>query len=94
MQVLAVLERNLVVVEPHLETVLHHANEDFCVTGSANDSDLVYDVVGKAHAIERAKVFLSAIALLVLGILGKVDASSASDKQCIQCIQKERPLPS
>ena len=32
MQVLAVLEGNLVVVEPRLETVLRHANVDFCVT--------------------------------------------------------------
>ena len=33
MRVLAVLEGNLVVVEPRLETVLRHANVDFCVTG-------------------------------------------------------------
>ena len=65
MQVLAVLEGNLVVVEPRLETVLHHANVDFCVTGCGSDSGLVYNVVGKARAIERAKVFLPAIALLV-----------------------------
>ena len=59
------LEGNLMVVEPRLETVLRHANVDFCVTGCGSDSGLVYNVVGKARAIERAKVFLSAIALLV-----------------------------
>ena len=59
------LEGNLVVVEPRLETVFRHANVDFCVTGCGSDSGLVYNVVGKARAIKRAKVFLSAIALLV-----------------------------
>ena len=58
MQVLAVLEGNLVVVEPRLETVLRHANVDFCITGCCSDSGLGYNVVGKARAIERAKFFL------------------------------------
>ena len=58
MRVLAVLEANLVVVEPRLETVLRHANVDFCVTGCGSDSGLVYNVVDKARAIERAKVKL------------------------------------
>ena len=58
---LAVLEGKLVVVEPPLETMLHHANVDSCVTGCGSDSGLVYDVIGKARAIERAKLFLSAI---------------------------------
>ena len=59
------LEGNLVVVEPRLETVLRHADVDFCVTGCGGESGHVYDVVGKARVIERAKVFLSAIVLLV-----------------------------
>ena len=33
MRVLAVLEGNLVVVEPRLETMHRHANVDSCVTG-------------------------------------------------------------
>ena len=33
MQALAVLEGNLVVVEPRLETMLRHANVDSCITG-------------------------------------------------------------
>ena len=41
MRVLAVLEGNLVVVEPRLETVLRHANVDSCVTGCGSDSGLV-----------------------------------------------------
>ena len=61
----AVLEGNLVVVEPRLETMLRQANVVSFVTGCGSDSGLVYDVVGEARAIERAKVFLSAIALLV-----------------------------
>ena len=65
MQVLAVLEGNLVVVEPRLETIHRHPNEDSCVTECGSDSGLVYDVISKARAIERAKVLLSAIALLV-----------------------------
>ena len=56
MQVLAVLEENLVVVEPHLKTMLRHANVDSCVTGCGSDSGLVYDVIPKARAIEKAKV--------------------------------------
>ena len=48
MRVLAVLEGNLVVVEPRLKTVLCHANVDSCVTGCGSDSGLVYDVIGKA----------------------------------------------
>ena len=63
------LEGNLVVVEPGLETVLRRVNVDFCVTECSSDSGLVYDVVGKARAIKRAKVFLSAIALLALSSL-------------------------
>ena len=65
MRVIAVLEGNLVVVEPRLKTMLRHANVDSCVTGCGSDSGLVHDVIGKARAIERAKVLLSAIALLV-----------------------------
>ena len=65
MRVLAVLEGNLVVVEPRLKTFLRHANVDSCITGCGSDSGLLYDIIGKAHAIERAKVLLSAIALLV-----------------------------
>ena len=64
MQVLAVLEGNRVVVEPRLETMLSHANVDSCLTGCGSDSGLVYIIIGKACAIERAKVLLSAIALL------------------------------
>ena len=59
------LKETLWSVEPRLETVLRHSNVDFFVTGCGSDSGFVYDVVGKARAIERAKVFLSAIALLV-----------------------------
>ena len=65
MRVLAVLDGNLVVVEPRLKTMLRHANVDSCITGCSSESGLVYNVIGKAHAIERAKVLLSAIALLV-----------------------------
>ena len=65
MQVFAELNGNLVVVEPRLETILHHANVDSCVTGCGGDSGLIYNVVSKARSISRAKVFLSAIALLV-----------------------------
>ena len=65
MRVLAVLEGNLAVVEARLETIFRHANVGSCVTGCGSDSGLVYDVVGKASAIERVKVFLSEIALLV-----------------------------
>ena len=65
MRVLAMLEGNLVVVEPRLETILRHANVDSCVTGCGSDSGLVYDVVGKARANERVKVFLSAVTLLI-----------------------------
>ena len=64
MRVLAVLDGNLVVVEPRLETMLCHANVDSCITRCGSDSGLAYSVIGKARAIERAKVFLSAIALL------------------------------
>ena len=62
---LVVLEGNLMVVEPCLETMLRHANVDSYVTRCGSDSGLVYDVIGKSHAIDRAKVLLSAIALLV-----------------------------
>ena len=65
MLVLAVLEGNLVVVEPRFKTMLRHANVDSCVTGCGSDSGLVYDVICKARAIERAKVLFSAIVLLV-----------------------------
>ena len=65
MRMLVVLEGNLVVVKPHLETMLRHANVDSCVTRSGSDGGLVYNVIGKACAIERAKVLLCAIALLV-----------------------------
>ena len=65
MRVLAVLEGNLVVVEPCLKTLLRHDNVDSCITRCGSDSGLLYDVIGKARAIERAKVLLSAIALLV-----------------------------
>ena len=45
------------VVEPRLKNLLRHANADSCVTGgSGSDSGLVCDVIGKARAIERAKV--------------------------------------
>ena len=66
MQVLAVLEGNLVVVEPRLETMICHASVDSCITGCGSDSGLVDDIIGKARTIERAKVFLSAIALWLL----------------------------
>ena len=46
-------ERNLVVVEPHFETVLCHANVNSSVTGYSSDSGLVYDVVDKARANTR-----------------------------------------
>ena len=65
MRVLAVLEGNLVVVEPRLETMLRHTNVDSCVTGCGSDSGLVCDIICKARAIRRAKVLLPAIALLV-----------------------------
>ena len=39
--------------EPRIETILRHANVDSCVTGCGSDSGLVYDVVGKARAIDR-----------------------------------------
>ena len=60
------LERNLVVVESRFETVLCHANVNSCVTGYGSDSGFVYDVVDKARAIKRAKVFLSAVTLIVV----------------------------
>ena len=53
------------VVEPCLKTMLRRGNVDSCVTGCGSDSGLVYDVIGKARAIEGAKALLSAIALLV-----------------------------
>ena len=58
MRVLTVLKGNLVVVEPRFETMFRHGNVDSCVTGCGSDSGLVYDVVCKARAIERAKVFV------------------------------------
>ena len=57
MLVLAVLEGNLVVVEPRFKTMLRHANVDSCVTGCGSDSGLVYDVIGKARAIEGQRSF-------------------------------------
>ena len=53
------------VVEPCLKTMLRRANVDSCVTGRGSDSGFVFDVIGKARTIERAKVLRSAIALLV-----------------------------
>ena len=40
MRVLVVLEENLVVVEPRLETILNHANADSCITVSLTEPEI------------------------------------------------------
>ena len=57
-RVLAMFERNLVVVEPRFGTMLCHANINSCLTECGSDSGLVYDVVYKRRTVKRAKVFL------------------------------------
>ena len=52
------LEGNLVVVEPCLETMLCRANVDSCVTGCGSDSGLVYDVVCHAPSRGQRSFFL------------------------------------
>ena len=58
---LAMFERNLVVVEPRFKTMLCHANINSDLTECGSDSGLVYDVVDKTRAVKRAKVFLCAL---------------------------------
>ena len=52
MRALAVLERNLVVVEPRLETMLRHADVDSCVTGYGSDIGLVWHNIRIFHKLQ------------------------------------------
>ena len=56
------VERKLLVAVSCFEMMLHHSNLNLCFARSGCDSSFIEDVVDKARTIERAKVFIPAIA--------------------------------
>ena len=57
------------VVVSCFEFVFCHTNVVLCVTRSCCDSCFVDNVLGKARTVKRAKVFVSAVAFLLVGCL-------------------------
>ena len=56
------VERKLLVAVSCFEMMLHHSNVNLCFARSGCDSSFIDDVVDKARTIERAKVFIPAVA--------------------------------
>ena len=62
----SVFERELVVVVSCFEFVFCHTNVGLCITRNCYDSCFVVSVLGKAHTVKRAKVFVSAVGFLLI----------------------------